>query len=123
MKKSIKIKEHLTNTDIYVCYGNDEYKRLSSKLRLRVEPLDTNGIAHEFLFINGGGLCCYFVGINENRSKLETQTTLVHELSHIVSYFMKYYGFEDDEFRSYLLGYLYEKCMVWIDKVLSKDNI
>jgi len=51
------------------------------------------------------------------------KSTIVHELSHIVTFIMDKYGFVCDEFRSYLLGYLYEKCMVWIDKVLSKDNI
>lgn len=117
MKKSIKIKEHLTNTDIYVCYGNDEYQKVAKALKLEVEPLDSNGMAHEFLFVEGGGLCCYFVGINDNRTKVETQTTLVHELSHIISYLMKYFGFIDDEFRSYLLAYLYEKCIIWLDKI------
>lgn len=122
MKKSIKIKEHLTNTDIYVCYGNEEYKRLSTKLKLSVEPLDTNGIAHEFLYVSGG-LCCYFIGLNDAENKIQLQTTLVHELSHIVTYFMKYYQLTDDEFRSYLLGYLYEKSIVWLDEVLRLDDI
>lgn len=34
MKKTMKIKEHLTNTDIYICYGNEEYQKIQKKLNI-----------------------------------------------------------------------------------------
>ena len=124
MKKSIKIKEHLTNTNIYVCYGNDEYQKIQKKLNIsnKIE-LKHNGYASR-IDTDNGNFVCYLVGINDNTDNAYwIKSTIVHELSHIVTFIMEKYGFVCDEFRSYLLGYLYEKCMIWIDKVLSKDNI
>ena len=111
MKKILKLKEHLTNTDIYVCYGNDEYLKMQKKLNIsnKIE-LVSNGYASEITFTDTNALSCYLIGINDNTNNVYwIKSTIVHELSHIVTYIMNRYGFSDDEFRSYLLGYLYEK--------------
>lgn len=121
MKKTLKLKEHLTNTDIYICYGNEDYQKIQKKLNIgnKIE-LVSNGYASEITDVDTNALNCYLVGINDNTNNFYwIKSTIVHELSHIVTYIMNRHGFNDDEFRSYLLGYLYEKTMIWIDKVLS----
>jgi hypothetical protein len=125
MKKSIKIKEHLTNTDIYVCYGNDEYLKQCKKQRFNNPPILKGGIALELFYAETGSLNCYLIGLNyENHSNsIQLKGTLVHELSHVTTLMMNLYKIEDDEFRSYLLGYLYEKVSPWLDECLSLDRI
>lgn len=122
---ALKIKEHLTNTDIYVCYGNDDYQKIQKKLNIvQKQELLSNGYASEITYRDSKTLNCYLVGINNNAKNIyHLKSTIVHELSHIVSYMMKWYNIEDDEFRSYLLAYLYEKTTIWIDKIIEKDLI
>lgn len=122
MSKYTKIKEHLTNTDIYICYGKESYNLIQKKLNIvNKKELDKNGFADEIQF--DSGYVCYIVSVNDNTENiLHIKSTIVHELSHIVSYIMDRFGFECDEFRSYLLSYLYEYSMVFIDKLLIKDN-
>lgn len=121
MKKTLKIKEHLTNTDIYICYGNEDYLKKCKKENFYNPPLLSGGIAIELIYQDNQSLNCYVVGLSDNNHSdiYQLKGTIVHELSHIVTYIMNRHGFNDDEFRSYLLGYLYEKTMIWIDKVLS----
>ena len=122
MRKYTKIKEHLTNADIYICYGKESYNLIQKKLNIvNKKELDKNGFADEIQF--DSGYVCYIVSVNDNTENiLHIKSTIVHELSHIVSYIMDRFGFECDEFRSYLLSYLYEYSMVFIDKLLTKDN-
>lgn len=123
MKKTLKIKEHLTNCTIYVCFGSDEYLKSGKNHKVVDLPiLNCNGIANEITFKDDNTLNCYIVGINDKIKDIYfLKTTIVHELSHIVTYIMKKFGFTCDEFRSYLLAYLYEKTMIWIDKVLNEQ--
>lgn len=123
MKKTLKIKEHLTNTDIYICYGNEDYQKIQKKLNIgQKQELLSNGYASEITYKDDNSLNCYLVGINDNTKNIyHIKSTITHELSHIVTYMMNRYNIQDDEFRSYLLGYLYEKTMVWFDKVLSLE--
>ena len=117
MKKSIKIKEHLTNTDIYVCYGNDEYLKVAKKLKYK-NP-------HTL----GAGLTVSFdkyhivVVADDFKNKICCKSCMVHELNHSTSFIMDYHNINDDEFRSCLIAYLYEKVMPWLDECLSLDNI
>ena len=124
MKKTLKIYEHLTNTDIYICYGNEEYQKIQKKLNIgnKIE-LKCNGYASR-IDSDNGNFICYLVGINDNTDNVYwLKSTIVHELSHIVTFIMEKYGFVCDEYRSYLLGYLYEKTMVWFDKVLRLESL
>lgn len=119
MKNTLKIKEQLTNTTIYICYGNEAYVSMNKKLNVsNMLPLNCNGRANEITYLDDNSLNCYLIGINDNHKNIyQVKATIVHELSHIVTYIMKYYGFDDDEFRSYLLTFLYEKTMIWFDKI------
>lgn len=121
---SLKIKEHLTNTPIYICYGNEDYQKMQKKLNIgnKIE-LVCNGYASEITFKDNNLLNCYLVGINNNTNNIyHIKSTIVHELSHVVTYIMNRYGFIDDEFRSYLLANLYEKTMIWFDKIIKEDT-
>lgn len=117
MKKSIKIKEHLTNTYIYVCYGNDEYLKVAKRLGYK-DP-------HTL----GGGLTIDFrtyqiVVVADNyKNKICAKSCMVHELSHSTNFIMEYNNINDDEFRSCLIAYLYENVMPWFDECLSLDSI
>lgn len=59
------------------------------------------------------------IGINTKLDDIYLlKSNLVHELSHAVTYLMSYYGFECDEFRSYLLGLWYRRAMKFIDNLV-----
>lgn len=115
MKKSIKIYEHLTNTDIYICYGNDEYLKVAKKLKYKdPHPL---GAGLTVSLSNG-----YIIVVKDTyKNPLYAKSTLVHEMSHCTNFIMNHHQIEDDEFRSLCMGYLYEKTIVWFDKVLSLE--
>ena len=82
--------------------------------------LNCNGLCNELTYIEDSSLNCYLIGINDNSKNIyEIKSTIVHELNHVVTYIIKRYGFKGDEFRSYLLAFLYEKSMVWIDKIID----
>ena len=124
MKKTLKITEQLTNTDIYICFGNKSYLKLGKKLNVKDLPtLNCNGLCNELTYIEDSSLNCYLIGINDNSKNIyEIKSTIVHELNHVVTYIIKRYGFKGDEFRSYLLAFLYEKSMVWIDKIIDNKK-
>lgn len=113
MKKSIKIKEHLTATYIYVCYGNEEYLKVSKKLGYKDPHKLGAGLTIDF---NTYQIIVIADNFNE---KLYAKSTMLHELSHSTSFIMEYNNISDDEFRSCLIAYLYENVMPWLDKCLE----
>ena len=54
--------------------------------------------------------------VDETLSKFEELDTIIHESSHATTMIMNYFQIEDDEFRSYLLGYICNKIFKYIDK-------
>ena len=124
MKKTLKTKEHLTNTDIYICFENGDYLKKCKKENFYNPPLLSGGIAIELIYQDTQSLNCYVVGLNDNihTDIYQLKGTIVHELSHVVTFIMNRYGFIDDEFRSYLLADLYEKTMIWFDKIIKEDT-
>lgn len=44
---------------------------------------------------------------------------VVHELNHVLTRIFEYFGFTCDETRSYMMQYLYIKCMKILDKELN----
>lgn len=116
MKKSIKIYDQLTNTDIHVCYGNEEYLRIAKKLKYKDPHPLHSGLTVELL--SG-----YIIAIKDNFKKpLFCKSTLVHEMSHCTNFIMECHQIKDDEFRSLFMGLLYEKITPWIDKIIEKES-
>ena len=116
MRKSIKIHEDLTDTDIHICYGNEEYLKVAKKLKYK-EPYPL-GAGLTVSLSNG-----YIIAVKDNFKKtLFAKSTLVHEISHCTNFIMVYHQIEDDEFRSLCMGFLYEKTMEWFDKIIKEDT-
>ena len=90
---------------------NYKYSGTSSGVTLFME----NGGEHDVnIGIDVKGLVKKGVGYKRIKA------LLVHELSHAVTDIMRFHGFDCDEFRSYLLGYIYEQSVGLIDDELYR---
>lgn len=114
------IKIDLFNINIAFCRNDKEYKKLIKTNKLENTPL-----------FNFRGLTIRFddelekmelivILIDETLGEFEELDTIVHESSHATTMIMDYFQIKDDEFRSYLLGYICNRIFKYINKLNDK---
>jgi len=121
MKNTLSLELQLTNTNVTFCYGKKAYEKYMSKnnypngeIRLdATTSIVTNNITGEFVIVIG----CLKI---ENIYTLKA--LLVHEMSHAVTEWMNYFGFECDEVRSYTLQHLYLEIISFLDVLLDRGK-
>lgn len=107
------------NVEYRLVYGSgvdDVVKEFDIDLRDAGVSRDNAGFCIECVHTDGRWVIVVYV--NDKDDALMTERILVHELSHGVSKLMKEAGIVDDEFRSYMLDYLYGKAIVWLRVVM-----
>lgn len=122
MKNVVLLQPDIIHADIIFTYGKKAYKKL---LKLRYNRKGK---------LNEGGLTTvydsykdlpYTVIISVNKASgykdtLALRESLVHEISHTVTYVMKYFNFDCDEFRSYTTEWIYGQLTPQLNKILKK---
>lgn len=117
MKNELKIVEELTNTPIYFCYGEETYNKRIYKEDKDIElGLKSKGVCW---LLKNGSIC---IGVKDTGTILDLHCTVVHELSHAVTFLIDTYGFEGDEFRSYCLALLYRKAIDFLDDIIIRGE-
>ena len=121
-KNTLIMQLQLTGTYIVLCYGKKAYKKYCKKrfnlfsdfqhLGVSTEFLNTNTISYEIV-----------IGIGKSNDVYNVKSTTVHELSHAVSQWMEYFGFNCDEVRSYTLQMIYKDTMIFLDRILLEQQI
>lgn len=103
------IKIDLLNVEIAFCRNNKEYQKVIKTNKLEKTPLfNSRGLTIRFDDeLNKMSLIVIIV--DETLDTIEELDTIVHEASHATTMIMKYFKIKDDEFRSYLLGYICNK--------------
>jgi hypothetical protein len=131
-KKSKEIKntcvyhDSLSNNETIFCYGDAAHNEVCLKYLKELQPINYGGLC---TLISHKGEYKIIIGIKSQEdipelSLLMIKANIVHELSHAVTYHMKYMGIEDDEYRSYLLQRLYLTFMSYLDSILyTKENL
>jgi len=120
-KNTLTIELQLTETNVTFCYGKKAYKKYMLKnnypngeIRLdAVTSIVTNNITGDFVIVIG----CLKI---ENIYTLKA--LLVHEMSHAVTEWMHYFGFNCDEVRSYTLQYLYTEIITLLDNLIEEKK-
>lgn len=108
------IKIDLFNINIAFCRNDKEYKKLIKSKNLENTPL-----------FNSRGLTIRFdnelekmelivILVDETLSEFEEQDTIIRESSHATAMIMDYFQIKDDEFRSYLFGYMCNRIFKYI---------
>lgn len=115
----LRLDHQLTSTPISICYGEKAYKKLMSRdYNLFDESISKSAVT-TILTNNKTGQYSIVVGINKCDDVYQLKALIVHELSHVVTELMSEFGFTCDEFRSYMLQWLYQEIMLFIDKLLK----
>jgi hypothetical protein len=123
MKNTKIITLQTTGTNIVFCYGKKEYKKYCKKRFNLINEFDSFAASTEFLNQKKVNYEIV-VGVSKISDVYILKSAIVHELSHSVSQWMEYFGFNCDELRSYTLQYLYLEVMPFVDEiVLKKYNV
>lgn len=120
MKKIKKIKIAMLGTNLILTYGRQNYTKYFKDTYGIDKTFEKGGVntTLEGEDLNGKIIFENVIGLTESDDILGVKGMLVHELNHTVTSIMKQYDIEDDEFRSYLLQYLYLKSVKFLDKIL-----
>jgi len=122
-KNSMDIILQTTNARVTFCYGKKSYKSYMKEHFNEDfnedEEEDFGGITST----RSDGNLCLIIGIKKTENINFLKECVVHEISHAVTTYMRYYGFECDEVRSYTLGFLYNEIMPSLDSRIEKDRI
>ena len=109
-----KIRIDLFDIDIVFCKNKKKYIEAMEKTNVKNIPLfDYKGMTIQ-LDNDNGSLNSIVVVVDSHNSKIDYLDTLVHELSHATTLVMNYYAIDNDEFRSYLIGYLFKESYKYI---------
>jgi len=123
MSKNIKIfKTGLIPTKFVFTYGVKAYsKYLKSELDTEDE-INSAGCTSVYLD-NTTGVHSIVIAVVKSRrfeNDLAFKSIIMHEISHATTYAMERMRIKDDEFRSYLLQWLYKEIMPFIEKLTTK---
>ena len=111
------IKIDLLSVEIAFCRNDKDYKKLIKTKKLENTPsFDSRGLTIRF-DDESNKMELIVILVDETLGRFEELDTIVHESSHATTMIMKYFEIEDDEFRSYLLGYICNKIHKYIYKV------
>ncbi|AIT09092.1 hypothetical protein LO80_03310 [Candidatus Francisella endociliophora] len=111
------IKFEITNHDIYFCYGFKNFKKVQKKLGFNYDVSKYGGATafnEETKQI--------VIGVDKYDDIYEVKALIVHELSHCVTVIMESMDSNCDEFRSYVLQWLYIEIMKYFDDLISKGK-
>lgn len=109
-----KIRIDLFGIDIIFCKNKKQYIEAMKKTNVKDIPLfDCKGITIQ-LGNDNGSLNSIVVAIDSEVNEIDYLDTLVHELSHATTLVMNYYVIDNDEFRSYMIGYLFKEAYKYI---------
>lgn len=122
IKNTITLQLQLTGTCITFCYTKKAYKKFCKKRFNTFSEYQYLGVSAEFLNHNNINYEIV-IGVDENKDVYGLKSTVVHELSHAVSQWMEYFGFNCDEVRSYTLQMIYKDTMIFLDKILLEQQI
>lgn len=123
MNKVLILQPDIPYSDLIICYGHKSYHNIIAKRYQGHEFITSSGITAMYEHTEKYGHTV-IVGIKKLKHFKDVdkfKTTLIHELSHMVTYVMNHFGFTCDEFRSYLLEWIYGKTMPFIDDILNKE--
>jgi len=121
VKKTLKATLQLTDTDISFCYGEKEYIRFMKK-EYRCDEFLNNDAVTTIVTNNNTGKFSIVIGIKKIDNIYSLKGLIVHEISHSVTEWMKEFGLNCDEVRSYTVQYLYQEIIPFVDKIISKKN-
>ena len=121
MKNVITKEIQFTQTEVSFCYGKKAYEKYMIQnnypdgfIRLdATTSIVTNSRNGAFIIV---------IGIKKIKDAYTLKGLIVHEISHAVTEWMKYYNFDCDEVRSYTMQYLYQSFMIFLDEQLQKEN-
>ena len=119
VKNVIELVHQPTNTDIAVCYGEQNYIKYMKKRYSCDEIIEKDG-ATTIVTNSRMGMFSIVIGLKEFDNIYSLKGLMVHELSHTVTQIMEEFGFKCDEFRSYTLQWLYQEVTPFIDKKFAK---
>jgi len=121
IKNTLTIEFPLTQTNVTFCYGKKAYEKYMSKNddpdgEIRLDAITstiTNNITGEFVIV---------IGCLKIKNIYTLKALLVHEMSHAVTEWMNYFGFNCDEVRSYALQYLYTEIITFLDNLIEEKK-
>ena len=89
--------------------------------------INSEEVEGHFLHLQRSNKQLYLIYINDNimfKDNIELYKVVAHETSHIVNAVMLQHDIEDDEFRSYLVGYLAHKVLgILTDYINNKEKV
>ncbi len=117
-KKVLRISIPMGNQDVSICLSRKAFAK--EMLKLGANKQDTSIGKHGccMAFEKIGKDDRYVIGIDADIKKytvLGIKALVVHELNHLVTYHMDYFGFRCDEYRSTLLQQLYIDVIPFLD--------
>ena len=120
MKNVLRTQIDLFGAPVVICFGAKAFKKVVKKeygVKDGTEILDSAGkyVALE----HPEHPLTLVIGIDSTQDLLGIERTLVHELSHVVTQIMEYFGVVCDETRSYMLDYLYGASIEWLRKAVK----
>ena len=118
MRNVKEIELQVGGIPVAMCYGKKAYSKYVKKITSKkpnknefikagrcITLVSDNGAERYVIYINNKTDDIYFL-----------KSTLVHEITHLATYVMKYLSIEDDEFRAYLTDCLYLEFVKFLDK-------
>ncbi len=124
VKEAILINLNLTDTDVFICFSNNAYRKVFNHLVGNYEDMHADGLTTEIKNSRTDKIS-YIIGLQcdfDRYDLLNTKALLVHELSHMITMYMRDFNFDCDEFRSVLLQHLYIESISALDKYYDKKN-
>lgn len=117
MTKPLVINLQLTNTDIVFCYGQKVYRKYMQRNRYDDGVFSLDAVTS--VVTSSSEYFKIVIGTRKSKDIRGLKALVVHEISHAVTQWMGYYGFNCDEVRSYTLQYLYIEIMQHLDQQLK----
>lgn len=117
--KVYNISLDIVTTPIALCLTEEAYIKVLNRYKVKPDCLapgrasfitKDEELQHIVIYVNADTTkyCIY-----------DIKGLIVHELNHTLTRIFEYFGFNCDETRSYMLQYLYIKCMKILDKELK----
>ena len=116
----VNIGLNMLDADVHFVYGHKKYRKFVKKTYGVDSDIPFSGAT---LMLTDKGSFNIVVGVKKIKNIVQLKGIIIHELSHAVSELMNHYGLVDDEFRSYLLQYMYQEVIVELDAKLLKAGL
>ena len=125
-KKILRLKIPMGNQDVSVCLTRKAFAK--EMLKLGASESNTTMGKHGccMAFEKAGEDDRYVIGLDADIEKYTTlgiKALLVHELSHLVTYHMEFFGFRCDEYRATLTQQLYIDIIPFLDNFIDPYTV